>query len=163
MTAQPTSPQGSVASFAESPQHRSGATVHTAVATQTVGVGTAAAVAVAGAAAGAADFLAEGYATIDFGRTAALSNTVVAASSLATEEEGLRKTRHNSTMANSSLFSLNRQTSSVSDWSIGHSIATLETSSSTSLLVFLILLLFKRPTAKRSTEKKKRKAKLKSK
>ena len=98
MTAHPISPQGSVASFAESPQHRISAAICSAVATQTPS---------------ATVLTAEGYATIDFDRTAALSNT--AASSLVTEEEGLRKTRHNSTMASSSLFSLNRQTSSVSD------------------------------------------------
>jgi len=98
VTAHPISPQGSVASFAESPQHRISAAICSAVATQT---------------SSATVLTAEGYATIDFDRTAALSNT--AASSLATEEEGLRKTRHNSTMANSNLFSLNRQTSSVSD------------------------------------------------
>ena len=83
VTAHPISPQGSVASFAESPQHRA-----TALAAQTPG--------------------AEGYATIDFDRTKALEAT----SSMATEEEGLRKTRHNATMASAHL---NRQTSSVSD------------------------------------------------
>ena len=101
VTTHPLSPQGSVASFPESP-HRTAASA--AASAVTMATQTPLTVATA-----------EGYATIDFDRTAALSNTV--ASSLTSEEEGLRKTRHNSTMAvtNARLLTLNRQTSSVSD------------------------------------------------
>lgn len=116
------SPEGSVVSFPDSPQHRiCNLTVSTVESTplpvssssSTVGGGQPAAI------------NADGYATIDFDRTAALSNAVVGSpfSVLAggPEEEGLRKTRHNSTMMvaggthASRLLGLNRQTSSVSE------------------------------------------------
>lgn len=88
------SPQGSVASFPESPHRLSCAVANITMSTQTLST-----------------VVPEGYATIDFDRTAALSNTV----NLLSEEEGSRKTRHNSTMANARLHTFKRQTSSVSD------------------------------------------------
>ncbi|XP_045584645.1 fibroblast growth factor receptor substrate 2 [Procambarus clarkii] len=54
--------------------------------------------------------LAEGYATIDFDKTAALSNTAKAAPAW---EDGSRKTRHNSTFTNPA--TLTRHNSSLSD------------------------------------------------
>jgi len=108
------SPEGSVASFPDSPQHRTSALLPTTIPDPVPSSSTAL-------------INAEGYATIDFDRTAALSNAAVGApfSALAgggVEEEGLRKTRHNSTMMMTSssshaarLFGLNRQTSSVSE------------------------------------------------
>ena len=105
---QANSPEGSVASFPESPHRTTNA----------------AAVASASSSDAAAP---DGYATIDFDRTAALSNAtgigVAFASLVGCEEEepGLRKTRHNATMSIAGtahaarLLGLNRQTSSVSE------------------------------------------------
>ena len=131
-----TSPQGSLASFLDSPDKQQRAMNHQSMANHAAtnnmmsimsmnvsSTGQAAAgPATAGAAAAAATSPAattnaEGYATIDFDRTAALSNTV-ASSVTSDQEEGLRKTRHNSTIANpnSRLITFNRQPSaSVSD------------------------------------------------
>lgn len=108
---QANSPEGSVASFPESP-HRT----------------TMSAPVAAASAAGSSDAAApDGYATIDFDRTAALSNAtgvgVAFASLVGCEEDepGLRKTRHNATMSIAGtahatrLLGLNRQTSSVSE------------------------------------------------
>ena len=66
---------------------------------------------------------ADGYATIDFDKTAALGVAFSSPASYEEEEQGLRKTRHNCTMMVTStsthsarqLGQLNRQTSSVSE------------------------------------------------
>lgn len=128
---QANSPEGSLASFPESP-HR---TITTTTTTSIVAPATVAAPAASAAVTNpdgpaAANPTADGYATIDFDRTAALSNaTGVAFANLAgceEEEQGLRKTRHNSTMVGGGtaasggshaarLLGLNRQTSSVSE------------------------------------------------
>ena len=65
----------------------------------------------------------QGYAMIDFDKTAALGVAFCSSASYEEEEQGLRKTRHNSTMMVTStsshstarLLGLNRQTSSVSE------------------------------------------------
>ena len=114
---QANSPEGSLASFPESPHRTINLVNVTAISTTTAADGISSAQAVV-----------EGYATIDFDRTAALSNAAglgVAFSNLAgceEEEQGLRKTRHNSTMVGGGgnshaarLLGLNRQTSSVSE------------------------------------------------
>lgn len=123
---QANSPEGSLASFPESP-HRTINSLSTITATSS------ATTAQETSSATQAVVTAEGYATIDFDRTAALSNATglgVAFSNLAgceEEEQGLRKTRHNSTMVGATgssssgsshaarLLGLNRQTSSVSE------------------------------------------------
>lgn len=132
---QANSPEGSLASFPESP-HR---TMHSANTTtpatsiassSIVNTDSSATVPSQAAAAATAVNSTDGYATIDFDRTAALSNAtgIGVAANLAgceEEEQGLRKTRHNSTMVGGSsgsggshaarLLGLNRQTSSVSE------------------------------------------------
>ncbi|EFX89478.1 hypothetical protein DAPPUDRAFT_310591 [Daphnia pulex] len=125
---QANSPEGSLASFPESP-HRTMNSL--ASVTASAMASTTAVADLSSAQQSQAVISAEGYATIDFDRTAALSNAAglgVAFSNLAgceEEEPGLRKTRHNSTMVGGSsssgsshavrLLGLNRQTSSVSE------------------------------------------------
>lgn len=131
---QANSPEGSLASFPESP-HRTINSIASVAANTQMLASTNSAITdsiSSSSAAAQAVISAEGYATIDFDRTAALSNAAglgVAFSNLAgceEEEQGLRKTRHNSTMvvggSSSSgsshavrLLGLNRQTSSVSE------------------------------------------------
>lgn len=124
---QANSPEGSLASFPESP-HR---TIINSISTITAASSSAATATEVSSSSSQAVINTEGYATIDFDRTAALSNATglgVAFSNLAgceEEEQGLRKTRHNSTMVGGSsssgsshaarLLGLNRQTSSVSE------------------------------------------------
>lgn len=126
------SPEGSVASLPDSPSHRS-ACLSSAPVDPSPAPSAASAPSAGPSPAGLNP---DGYATIDFDRTAALSNAAVGApfSALAGagEEEGLRKTRHNSTMVATAaaaatpssasaaghaarLLGLNRQTSSVSE------------------------------------------------
>lgn len=121
---QANSPEGSLASFPESP-HRTVNSIAAVAANATTAITDVL------SSSAQAVISAEGYATIDFDRTAALSNATglgVAFPNLAgceEEEQGLRKTRHNSTMVGGSsssgsshavrLLGLNRQTSSVSE------------------------------------------------
>jgi hypothetical protein len=129
---QANSPEGSLASFPESP-HRTMNSIACVSAANPTQMATNSAIADISSMSSAAQAVisAEGYATIDFDRTAALSNAAglgVAFSNLAgceEEEQGLRKTRHKSTMVGGSsssgsshavrLLGLNRQTSSVSE------------------------------------------------
>ena len=146
--AHPLSPQGSLASFPESPHRTVPQTAASASASSGASVsgtgGGGGGGAVGGVGCGGVTMstqtplmlaTADGYATIDFDRTAALSNTASAASAGLTgaDDEGLRKTRHNATATGTSatttaaaaaaaaaatasarsVLALNRQTSSI--------------------------------------------------